>query len=127
MDKHAKQRLILKYIEAYNAFDIDEMMSVLHEKVMFENLQNGIVSASAENKIEFRVLADHAKTLFSHRNQTITDTEFGDKTALIGIAYTGVLASDLPNGMKAGSKLELSGHTEFEFADGLISLVRDIS
>ena len=127
MDMDAKKHLIQTYIDAYNNFDVDRMMSVLHENVCFENVQNGTVNAKASNRADFRSLAEQAKALFSSRKQTITNTQFDASKATIDLSYVGVLACDLPNGMKAGEKVEMDGRSEFEFADNLITLVRDIS
>jgi len=127
MDMDAKKHLIQTYIDAYNNFDVDRMMSVLHENVCFENVQNGTVNAKANNRADFRSLAEQAKALFSSRKQTITNTQFDASTATIDLSYVGILACDFPNGMKAGEKVEMNGRSEFEFADNLITLVRDIS
>jgi hypothetical protein len=126
MDSHSKQHLIETYIGAYNQFDIDKMMSVLHDDVRFENVQDGTISSSAETKQDFRRLAEQAKEVFSSREQTILDTHYGDAIAEVYIDYVGVLAHDQSNGLKAGTPLEMKGRTEFAFRDGLISLVRDI-
>lgn len=46
---------------------------------------------------------------------------------VIGIDYEGVLAADLPNGMKAGEILRLNGKSEFTFRDEKIYRITDIS
>ena len=46
---------------------------------------------------------------------------------MIEVAYHGVLAIDLPNGMKQGQVMELAGRSEFKFDDGLIWQITDIS
>jgi hypothetical protein len=38
-----------------------------------------------------------------------------------------VVAKDLPNGLKKGEVLNLSGRSEFEFKDGAIFKLMDIS
>ena len=43
------------------------------------------------------------------------------------IVYEGVLAVDLPNGMKAGEELRINGCSEFEFKDGKIYRITDFS
>lgn len=57
----------------------------------------------------------------------ITSFETKDDQAFMGIDYEGVLASDLPNGMKAGETLRLNGRSEFTFRDGKIYRIADIS
>jgi hypothetical protein len=43
------------------------------------------------------------------------------------MACEGALASDLPNGMKAGEALHLSWRSEFTFRDGKIYRIIDVS
>jgi hypothetical protein len=45
--------------------------------------------------------------------------------AVVTIARA-VVAADLPNGIKKGQVLNLSGRSEFEFQDGAISKITDI-
>ncbi|MBN2062515.1 MAG: hypothetical protein JW882_19080 [Deltaproteobacteria bacterium] len=50
-----------------------------------------------------------------------------DDQAFIDVAYEGVLASDMANGMKSGETLRLNGRSEFTFRDGKILRITDIS
>jgi hypothetical protein len=127
MNDDDKRPLIEKYLDAYNVFDIDGMMSVIHPEIDFKNVSGGEVNASASGSDEFRKLAEQSKGLFSKRKQTITKFETNDDLAFIGIDYEGVLAVDLPNGTKAGETLRLTGRSEFAFRDGKIYRITDIS
>lgn len=127
MNKDDKRSLIERYLDAYNAFDIDGMMSVIHPDIVFKNVSGGEVNATASGANEFRKLAGQSKKLFSMRTQTITSFEMKDDQAFICVDYEGVIASDLPNGMKAGETLRLNGRSEFDFRDGKIYRITDIS
>ena len=127
MDGHDKRLLIERYLAAYNAFDIDGMMSVLHPDIGFKNVSDGAINATASGSTEFRELAEQSRVLFSMRKQTITGFETKEEQAVTGIDFEGVLAADLPNGMKAGETLRLHGRSEFAFRDGLIYRITDIS
>ena len=127
MNEDNKQSLIERYLEAYNTFDIEGMMSVIHPDIEFKNVNGGEVNATASGADEFRKLAEQSKGLFTMRKQTITSFETKDDQAFIGIDYEGVLASDFPNGMKAGEILRLNGRSEFAFRDGKIYRITDIS
>lgn len=121
-----KQAIIERYIHAYNAFDIDAMVSLLHPAIEFKNMSNGQVTVQAKGAHEFRALAMQGKTIFSSRKQTIMKyAENGDR-ATIEVLYTGVFAIDLPEGMKAGETLNLAGRSEFSFRDGKIYTLTDI-
>ncbi len=127
MTDREKRELIDRYLDAYNAFDVDGMMATLHPDIEFENIADGTVNASASGADAFRQMAEQSTGLFSSRCQTVTSFESEENRAAIGVAYEGVLATDLPNGAKAGSTLRLTGRSEFEFEDRLISRIRDIS
>ena len=120
MNQDEKRTAIERYLAAYNAFDIDGIMSVIHDDIHFKNVSSGEVNATASGADEFRTSAEQSRKLFSFRQQTMTSFDMKDDQVWIGIDYEGVLASDLPNGMKAGETLRLKGRTEFAFRDGKI-------
>ena len=41
MKEDDKRSLIKRYLDAYNAFDIDGMMSVIHPDIEFKNVSRG--------------------------------------------------------------------------------------
>jgi ketosteroid isomerase-like protein len=127
MRNDEKRAVVERYIAAYNSFDIDGMMAVIHPDSEFKNMSGGEVNATASGAKEFRQLAERSKDLFTSRKQTITGFEVNSDQASVEIAYEGVLACDLPNGMKAGEALSLNGRSEFTFRDGKIFGLRDIS
>ncbi len=76
---------------------------------------------------ELRALAQQSLSLFSERNQKIESFELQGTVAVVAIAFRAVVAVDLPNGLKKGQVLNLSGRSEFEFQNGMISKITDIS
>jgi hypothetical protein len=127
MDESEKVRLLEKYIASYNAFDIDAMLSVVSKDIKFRNISNGEETASASGKEALRNLAEASKSLFSSRHQTMEYLEINEEKTKVKISFKGVLAADLPNGLKAGHAIELNGRSEFQFKDGKISVIIDIS
>ncbi|WP_136796332.1 nuclear transport factor 2 family protein [Desulfosediminicola ganghwensis] len=121
-----KQAMVERYVYAYNAFDIDTMLSLLHPAVEFQNISNGQVTVQTKGIDEFHALALQGKTLFSSRKQTIMHYAEKNNSATIEVVYAGVLAIDLPEGLKAGETLNLSGKSEFTFRDGKIYSLTDI-
>ncbi len=119
--------IIENYIEAYNSFDIEAMMTTLHPDIEFKNIANGEINASTSGKEAFRKLAEQSKSLFSSRKQTIVNYEIKDEQVSIDIEFEAVLATDLPNGLKAGETLKLKGHSEFTFSDEKILSITDIA
>jgi len=124
LDAHA---LIVEYIAAYNAFDLERMLSVLSPAIRFENYANGELTAQADGIAQFRALAEQASDVFAERHQSVTRWETVDNDVSVDIAYRGKLARDIPGGPAAGTVLELAGVSEFAFADGKISRIVDRS
>ena len=121
------RELIDHYIDAYNRKDIDEMLIGVHPQVEFKNISAGAVNASTNGVAELKTLAQQSLSLFSERHQKIESFELQDHVAVATIAFRAVVAADLPNGLKKGQVLNLSGRSEFEFQDGAISKITDIS
>jgi ketosteroid isomerase-like protein len=71
MDEDEKHSLIDRYLAAYNAFDIDGMMAVMHPEIEFKNVSGGEVNASTFGAGDFRLLAEQSRELFRPRKQTI--------------------------------------------------------
>ncbi len=121
------RRLIERYLDAYNRFDIAGMLATMSPDVHFENVANGVVTASTEGQAELGALAEQSAGWFASRHQKLVDFLANGDTASAEIAFSAVLAQDLPNGPKQGDKLELEGRTEFRVQDGQICSIRDIS
>lgn len=126
MNRDEKCSLIERYLASYNIFDIDGMMPVIHPDIECKNVSGGEVNATASGADEFRRPAEQSKGLFISRRQTVTKFWTNNDRAFIELDYEGVLASDLPNGMKAGESLRLTGRSEFTFRDGRIYRITDI-
>jgi hypothetical protein len=122
-----REKIIQNYIDGYNQFDIDKMIADFDDKIIFENIQNGEVNMTLTGFEEFKNQAKEAKKYFSKRFQTVETFRHSDSKTEIDIDYHGVLAMDLPNGMKTGEQLNLTGKSVFEFLDNKIIRLRDIS
>lgn len=119
--------LVDRYIDAYNRKDIDDMLIGVHPQVEFRNISAGEVNASTTGVAELRSLAQQSLSLFSERHQKVESFELQGSIAVASIAFRAVVADDLPNGLKKGQVLNISGRSEFEFKDGAISKITDIS
>ncbi len=119
--------IVRKFIEAYNKFDIEGMLSLLHKDVHFINISNGEVDAVTRGKKEFEDLARKSAALFTSREQKIISIEEAGYVVKAEIEYHAVLAADLPAGMKKGDRIEIKGRSEYSFKDNLILSIKDIS
>lgn len=126
MKDQDKRKLIHRYIEACNPFNIDGMMATVHPDIEFETIAGEEITVSNSGIKEFRQITDQAKQLFTEREQNVTKFDFADSDKVsVEIDYNTVLALDLPNNQKAGDTLRLSGRSEFQFKDGKISSILD--
>lgn len=127
MEASDPKQLVQAYIEAYNRFDVDGMVRHLHEEVEFRNITNGEVNLTTTSKESFRQQAEQAKQYFSERKQRVTDWQLNDNSVEVLIGYTAVAAMEFPNGLKPGDTLQLQGKSIFQFADGQIIFIDNIS
>lgn len=119
--------LIERYLVAYNAFDVESMLALLSQDVVFENFLGDQLTASTKGADQFRELAQQSATMFSEREQRVTGVTIQPQSTVVDIAYRGRLAVDVPDGPAAGTVLDLKGQSEFWFKDGLISKIVDRS
>jgi len=127
MPSKENRELIEHYIEAYNAFDVAGMVQLLHQDIVFRNFANGELNTETRGVEEFKMLAEQSSQIFSSRRQSIASYSAADNQIEVQIDYEGILAVDLPNGLKAGDKLQLEGKSVFEITDGKLSMIEDYS
>ncbi|MGI4867005.1 MAG: nuclear transport factor 2 family protein [Janthinobacterium lividum] len=127
MDATQAQVLIDNYIEAYNGFDVPGMLACLHPDVQFEHSTNGDVTVRLDGKAAFEAQATRAAAWFMERTQHVTAFRWQDEQAEVAIDYFAITATDLLNGIKAGTTLQFSGRSVFSFRDELIAFIQDFS
>ncbi len=69
MDEDEKRSLVERYLAAYNAFDIDGMMELIHPNIEFKNVSGGEVNATASDVIKYRQLAEKSKSFLDLVNR----------------------------------------------------------
>lgn len=102
-------------------------MEFVDPEIEFRNVSGGDVDTTAIGRDEFRELAQQSAFLFSSRKQTPTKFEAEGEGVSVDIDFTGTLATDIPDGMKAGDELHVSGRSEFVFRDEKIYRLTDYS
>ncbi len=122
-----REKIIKNYIDGYNNFDIDKMLTVFDSNIIFENVQDEQVNLSLIGIDAFKQQAEQAKSYFASRKQTIKSFIHSTNETEIEIDYSAVLAMDFPNGMKKGEALNLSGKSVFTFLDDKVIKLTDIS
>ena len=122
-----QKSLVLSYIAAYNNFDVDGMVALLHPEVVFTNVSGGEVNAEVQGIEQFRHMAIQSKKLFSSRCQRPANFDVRVDSVSVGIVYEGVLAKGVLDVGKANEVSRLKGRSEFGFRDGKISRITDFS
>ncbi|MGD1887600.1 MAG: nuclear transport factor 2 family protein [Cohaesibacteraceae bacterium] len=115
------------YIAAYNAMDVDGMVAMLTDDVVFKNYSGSDLTAEANGKAAFEELARIGVGVFRERKQTVVKAVTKEDTTVATIRYKAVVAVDLPNGWKAGEVLDFQGSSEFQLRDGKIAHITDQS
>ncbi len=121
-----RKKAVENYVKSYNDFDVENMLKDLDENVVFRNIADGTVNLTTEGIAEFREQAERAVNLFSQREQKITRLKFSENEVEAEISYSGIIAIDLPGGLKSGGKIELDGKSIFRFAADKIVEIEDI-
>ena len=125
--RNEQKRMIENYVNSYNNFDIEGMIQDLDQDIIFENYTGDTLDLKIEGLDGFIKQAESATSFFKERQQTITSWQFDNDLVRITIDYEGILAVDLPNGMKSGDTLQLKGVSEFTFKGNKISSIKDKS
>ena len=127
MDTDKAKALVEEFLDAYNRFDVDAMIELVDPEIEFRNVSGGEVDTTAIGQDEFRALAQQSAKLFSSRKQTPTKFEAEGEAVAVDIDFSGTLATSMPNGMKAGEELHVTGRSEFVFRDEKIHRLTDYS
>jgi hypothetical protein len=122
-----QEQIIQAYIDAYNNFDVEQMLKDLDAHIQFQNISNGEITLSISGLTAFREQAEKAKAFFSSRQQIIKNFVHNGNQTEIEIDYNAILAIDLPNGLKKGDVLDLKGKSVFTFSGLKIRAITDIS
>lgn len=122
-----RETIIDNYIEGYNHFNVEQMLKDLDPSVQFRNVFKEEVLLELNGIDAFKAQAESALDYFSERSQTINSTRHQAGAVEVEIAYKAIAAQDLPNGLKAGQELHLTGTSVFTFNDhNKITSITDI-
>ena len=128
METTQRERLIKEYITAYNNFNVEGMLTHMDKDVQFENVSGGQVNLSINGLENLKAQAELAATFFESREQVIKYFNHVDEDETeVEIDFYAVLATDMPNGLKKGQKLQVKGSSIFKFSEDCIVEITDIS
>ncbi len=122
-----KKEIIRRFISAYNSFDVDTMLALLHPDIHFKNISAGKVNAETNGISEFEKLARQSSALFMERKQKIISYKELSDRINVDIRYQAILAVHLPGGLKIGDTIDMKGKSEYIIKDNLIISIIDES
>lgn len=125
--KKIRENIIRSYIEGYNEFDVQKMIRDLDDNIVFQNIQNEEITLELSGIDNFIKQAEEVKNYFKYRHQEVISIKHIDDKTTIAIDFTAVAARNLPNGMKKGQKLKLTGESIFSFQNNKVIKIMDIS
>lgn len=127
MENELKKEIIESYINAYNNFDIDAMLTNLSADITFKNTENGLVTLQTQGLEDFKQIASETSKYFTSRRQDVLDYDFTEDCAIVYINFEAVVAMDISEKLKEGDGFKLGGKTIFTFDDKKISIIEDYS
>ncbi|CAM1360519.1 conserved hypothetical protein [Tenacibaculum litoreum] len=119
--------LIKTYIEGYNSFDVDKMLSVLNKSIVFENYTNNSLTLKLNGINQFKKQAEKVLLFFSKRKQEIEEIITKEEHYEVHLKYTATLQVDLSEELKKGNQLNLKGKSIFFFQNDTITKIEDYS
>lgn len=126
-NEKAEKEIVERFIQFYNAFQIDDMADLLAEDCIFQNVSNSAGSFECRGKEEFLKLATQSALMFKERKQKVANWVISSLKIAVEIDYSAIIAHDLPNGLKQGERLQLKGVSIYEFENGKIKRLVDFS
>ena len=85
--------VIARYIQSYNARDIDGMLDCVTDDVVFENISNTGGSMRLDGKDMMRQVAELSGNAFSYRRQRLINVVTGGGKAAAEIEFEGKAAA----------------------------------
>lgn len=119
--------LVEQYVAAYNRKDVAGMLALLHDDILFENVNNADGVLTVHGKAAFGEMAHKSAGQFSERMQIIRASIVNADSAAVEVDYHATLAKDLSDDRRAGDTLVLRGVSIFRFKDGKIAHLSDYS
>lgn len=117
---------VAAYLEAYNRKDVDGMLNCLSPSVSFLDMSGDSVTVSTNGLEEFRALALAGADAFLSRTQDVRNAITVADTTVLEIAFSAVVARDLPNGWMAGQNVSLAGRSRYRVECGQIVEIIDV-
>jgi predicted ester cyclase len=119
--------VVYDYVKAYNSYDIHRMEFHLDEFVHFSNTFQGLLNRDTKGLEQFREQAIASSELFENRKQEITSLVLKPESITANISFEGIASKNLGHQLRKGESLFISGKSTFEFKNGKVIRIEDVS
>jgi predicted ester cyclase len=127
MTENQMLEVVYDYVEAYNTYDIARMAWHLDECVHFSNTFQGLLNRDTKGLEKFREQALASSELFENRKQEITSLVLKPESITATISFEGIARKNLGQQLRKGESLFISGKSTFEFKNGKVVRIEDVS
>jgi ketosteroid isomerase-like protein len=117
--------VVQAYVDAFNRKDVSGMLQCVHRDITFSSDISGARMCEIHGIDDFADVVQLTTEMFEDRHEQCLSFDVEGDTAHASMLLIGVLAEDLPNGLRAGQRVSCSGRTEFDFLDGTIVGIKE--
>lgn len=119
--------LVRRYVERYNANDVDGMLDCCAENVVFETISNPGGSIKLNGKAEMREVIEATTRAFRERRHEVVAILVDGQRAAAETAFSGVAAAELGQYVRSGEHVSIRGASMFEASDDKFVRICDYS
>lgn len=119
--------IVRRYVEHYNANDVDGMLECCAEDIVFEAVSNPGGSLRLTGKDEMRELIAATTRAFHQRRHEVVSILVDGEKAAAETVFSGVAAAELGNYVRPGEHVSIRGATLFETRGDKLTRICDYS
>ena len=119
--------LVRRYVERYNANDVDGMLDCCSDDVVFETITNPGGSLRLNGKEEMREVIEATTRAFRERRHELVAILVDGQRAAAETLFSGVAAAELGLYVRSGEHVSIRGATMFELRDDKLARICDYS
>jgi ketosteroid isomerase-like protein len=119
--------LVRRYVERYNANDVDGMLDCCAENVVFETISNPGGSIRLNGKAEMREVIEATTRAFLERRHEVVAILVEGQRAAAETAFSGVAAAEMGQFVRPGEHVSIRGASMFEVSDNKLVRICDYS
>ncbi len=119
--------LVRRYVERYNANDVDGMLECCADDVVFETITNPGGSLRLNGKDEMREVIEATTRAFRERRHEVVAILVDGQRAAAETLFSGVAAAELGHHVRPGEHVSIRGATMFELRNDKLARICDYS